>query len=69
MCSWRIGASFSMAASTVVTEGSTSYSTSIKDKSSSASCMSDAAIAAIGWPLNNTLSEAKILSLTYFIFA
>ena len=67
--SCKIGAFSAIAASTSVTGFRTSYSTSIKDRSSSASWRLDAATAAIGCPLNKTLSEARMRSLTYFILA
>ncbi len=58
----RIGAPGSIARSTVITGGSTSYSTSISRSASSAICGLVAATAAIAWPSYSTLSRARTFS-------
>ena len=46
-----MGASGCIASSAVVTDGNTSYSTSMNDRASSATCGLEAAMAATAWPL------------------
>ena len=65
MKSCRTGASGCMASSTSITQGSSSYSTSMRSSAASAARADVAATAARAWPAYSTLSRAMTLRLTY----